>query len=149
MGIPGVVQAVDLESGKDLWRYNTGKVFWAGVTPSVSGGRVFATSDHGSVFALDAKTGDEIWTVDLPFMWMFSQPRLAGNHLFVGDRSGMVYALNTTDGSQDWQYELRPTPDFSGQLVVVGEVLYAAQTTGAENDSYARVGYLSALSNAD
>jgi outer membrane protein assembly factor BamB len=105
------------------------------------------TSDHSSVFAIDAATGHQMWTVDLQFMWMQSQPLIAGDHLYVGDQSGLIYALDIANGNPDWDYKLRPTTDFHGQLVVAGEVLYAAQTTGAEDDPYARVGYLSALFN--
>jgi outer membrane protein assembly factor BamB len=149
IGNSGVLKALDLASGQERWQFDTGKIFWAGVTPSVSAGQVFVTTDHGSVFAIDAASGKEIWNVDLFELWMFSQPLVAGDHLYVADRSGLIYALRIADGTTVWSYELRPTTSFSGRLVVIDNTLYTAQTAGAEDDPYKRVGYLSALSSPD
>jgi outer membrane protein assembly factor BamB len=147
-GTPGIVSALELESGRELWTFNTNKVFWAGVTPSVSNGMVYVTSDHGAVFAIDAETGRQIWTAQVEDLWMFSQPLIAGDQLIVANRGGAIYALEISTGKERWQYDLRPTTSFSGRMVVVGGVLYAAQSSSSETDPNSRVGFLVALSGS-
>jgi len=68
------VAAFQADSGAELWRVEIGPRFPGHFgsqdgpisTPLIAGGRVFALDPGGQLFALDLKTGEESWAVDLP-----------------------------------------------------------------------------------
>jgi outer membrane protein assembly factor BamB len=72
MSITGLLSAWDADSGKLLWRgdyssrFEKSHPFWGAATsPLVDGNRVvvhFGTDDQGALVALDARTGNEIWS---------------------------------------------------------------------------------------
>ncbi|HEY7335841.1 MAG TPA: PQQ-binding-like beta-propeller repeat protein [Bryobacteraceae bacterium] len=74
--------------------------------PAVSGGRVFAGGQDGSVYALDAASGCVHWTTTVQ-----SQVRSgitvgeagANAAIFFGDSAGYVYALDAANGRQLWK----------------------------------------------
>jgi alcohol dehydrogenase (cytochrome c) len=57
----GSVQAVDLNTGKQVWQYET-HLPWAGATLTTSGGLMFSGSTDGHFMAFDAKSGKVLWT---------------------------------------------------------------------------------------
>ncbi len=57
----GSVQAVDLETGKQVWQYET-HLPWSGATLATAGGVMFSGSTDGHFMAFDAKTGKVLWT---------------------------------------------------------------------------------------
>lgn len=77
--------------------------------PTVSGGRVFAGGQDGSVYALDAVTGCVYWSTVVQ-----SQVRsgitvgeiAAKPAIFFGDSAGYIYALDGNTGKQLWK--MRP-----------------------------------------
>jgi polyvinyl alcohol dehydrogenase (cytochrome) len=77
--------------------------------PAVSGGRVFAGGQDGSVYALDAATGCVYWStvVQSQVRSGITVGEIAGNSaIFFGDSAGYVYALNGNTGKQLWK--MRP-----------------------------------------
>lgn len=62
-----VLRAIDAASGKDLWKHELDKSYgdFQGKgprsTPTVSGGRVYATSCRGEIHCVDAKDGKLLW----------------------------------------------------------------------------------------
>lgn len=70
--------------------------------PLVSEETVFSAADE--VTALDAKTGDEQWKVDLPEKADYT-PALLGDRLIVGAGDRLV-ALDRDDGSEVWRTSL-------------------------------------------
>jgi alcohol dehydrogenase (cytochrome c) len=59
----GWIHAVDGDSGNILWKYQAAAPVVAGVTPT-AGGVVFSGDLSGNLFALDAKTGRELYKLD-------------------------------------------------------------------------------------
>ena len=60
----GAVRAVVPETGKVQWEYRLPQRNRAGVL-STAGGLVFSGSEDGAFFALDARTGEELWQAKL------------------------------------------------------------------------------------
>lgn len=56
----GWIRALDVTSGEKKWEFRLHSPPWAG-TLSTGGGVVFGGTDEGNFFALDAKTGDNLW----------------------------------------------------------------------------------------
>jgi outer membrane protein assembly factor BamB len=69
---------------------------------------VYAADRKGTVKAVNADDGKEVWSVNLAEKdgWFSRKPALlsggltvAGGHVYVGSEKAQVYALNTSDGS--------------------------------------------------
>lgn len=57
----GSFQAIDLDTGKQVWQHQTKDVWDAGAL-STAGGLVFSGTPDGKLHAFDAKTGKELWS---------------------------------------------------------------------------------------
>jgi len=82
-------------------------------TPLVIDGVMFVTGSWSTVFALGAKTGEQIWAYDpeVPRFWgknaccdVVNRGVAAwGNKVYVGTIDGYLVALNASDGSVAWR----------------------------------------------
>jgi outer membrane protein assembly factor BamB len=84
------VQAVDLATGAERWRYETTSPVWS--SPAVAGGLVFVGSGSGTLYALDAASGAPAWRFAAGGS-MFASPVLHDGALYVGSDGGHLYAL--------------------------------------------------------
>lgn len=102
----GVLYAVDTQTGAKKWSFpkeNTaresgltgGNIFAA--TPTVVGGKVYAGATDGSMYVLDAATGEEIIRFNTGRR-ISSSALLEDNVLYFGSESGTLYALNPETG---------------------------------------------------
>ncbi|MBI4600534.1 MAG: PQQ-binding-like beta-propeller repeat protein [Planctomycetes bacterium] len=96
-----VVQRVDLETRKPLWRSRLqleegGLLGRALSPPALTSSRLYVTSALGDLVVLDRATGDELWAVNVgePIL---SQPAAAEGKVFVGTAGGTLYAFETGD----------------------------------------------------
>lgn len=111
-GDAGVVHAFDARSGDHQWSFETGaRTAPPGVAPA--GETIYAatsTPDQpGTLFALDAATGDERWQAPIAKPADLSAPAVGADHVFVasfGERSGLFTAFDRADGTEAWT---RPT----------------------------------------
>jgi len=84
------VAAVELKSGRELWRHATAQRVIG--SPTVVGDQVVAGSGDGLVFALDRKDGHTVWSFPTRAR-VYSSPVVAGSTVFVGSADGSLYAL--------------------------------------------------------
>ncbi|MEH3414770.1 outer membrane protein assembly factor BamB [Phytobacter diazotrophicus] len=86
--------------------------FHSNLHPALDSGVVYAADRRGTVKAVSASDGKEVWSVNLAEKsgWFSSSPALlsggvtvSGGHVYVGSEKAKVYALNTNDGSQAWK----------------------------------------------
>lgn len=102
-------------------------------TPAVSDGTVYATTLSGTVYALNARTGERAWTIGGPFP-QFGTPAVDGDTLFVADGGGTVYALADELYPEDSVGQVRWTADgdagFTASLTVVDGRVYAGTFEG-------------------
>ena len=130
----GVVHAVDARSGEEIWtfdpevpgrwaRYACCDVVSRGL--AVWKGRVYAASLDGRLFALDARDGGVIWSVDTfpdretPYT-ITGAPRIAGDKVVIGNGGGeygvrgYVTAYDLETGEQAWRFYTVPgDPDLT------------------------------------
>ncbi|MDJ0629199.1 MAG: PQQ-binding-like beta-propeller repeat protein [Rhodobacter sp.] len=101
----GRAAAMSLNSGARLWTANHGAYgpVW------VAGGSVFLVSDAAELVRLDAETGGEIWTRELPYfkrdrakrrrsIFAYYGPVLAGGRLWLASDDGSLTAYNPETG---------------------------------------------------
>jgi eukaryotic-like serine/threonine-protein kinase len=97
--------AVDSLTGKERWSFSN-KGSWVIASAAVEDGKVyFATSDSGLLWALDAKTGASLFSLDYKHWPMFSSPAIAGGTLYIGSHLGKLLAINLKTQKPAWTFE--------------------------------------------
>lgn len=94
--------AVDLETGKEIWRFATGGVI-AG-RAEVVGDKVFFSCFDQNVYALDRKSGKEIWRFQAEAE-MFDGPIHGNGILVVGTKGGYVHVIDAETGKERWTFK--------------------------------------------
>lgn len=95
----------------------------ARLRPAVADGRLYVAGVDGSVQALDAATGRNLWSVrDKKERWS-GGPAANGDLVVVGSLEGSLHAFSATDGSPRWQSridaEIITAPAMGNDLVAV------------------------------
>ena len=107
--------------------------FYSNLHPAWQDGNIYAADRRGTVKAVNADDGKEVWSIDLAGKTNFYSSNLPallsggvtveGAHLYVGSEKAQVFALNTSDGSIAWQSkaagEVLSRPVVSDGLVLV------------------------------
>ena len=117
----GGLYALDAGDGSERW---STEIRADRVT--IANGTVYGVSRGGSISALDAETGDQLWTQSLD-EGVRAAPAVDGESVYVTTNEGTVYALAVGDGSERWVFETD------------SEYLYAAPTVG-DGTVYVAVG---------
>ena len=141
----GAVRAISVANGGVDWRFNTvpdqksgfdylhpfnsNNVARAGFGGGIAadGGKIFVATGYGTVIALDAGTGQPVWTknFNIPIR---EAPTAADGRVFVVNSESELYCLKATDGSELWTQKGLPegaavltsaSPAVAGNLVYV------------------------------
>jgi outer membrane protein assembly factor BamB len=117
-----IVRALDLASGKELWRaaypapYTVNSAAWAHgagpkSTPAIAGGRVFTFGIGGVLSAFDLASGKLIWRVPapavLPQYGTATSPLVDGTSVIAhvgGDGNGALTSFDAATGKPRWQW---------------------------------------------
>ena len=107
---------------------------------TLSGSDVYFTSADGDLHALDAATGDQLWTFTAPTAFNFSPPAVVDGTVYVADSDGNLYAIDAATGAVTWTLPLGSTvvspPAIANGIVYVGAgngTLYAVSAaTGTQ-----------------
>lgn len=93
----GDLTAVDLESGRERWRWKLSEGFHH--QPLLSRGRLFAATKANSLYCFDAKRGGQRWRAALPGRPAAPPLRIAGAILVV-TRDGLLVEVNAETGAR-------------------------------------------------
>ena len=127
-GSYGTVYAVDGASGKlrwkfaaETWKHAPMKMmmgFAANRGVAYANGRIFSAALDGRLFALDAKTGHLVWTVETTapgsLQTVTGAPRAFNGHVIIGNAGadfgarGYVTAYDQASGKQLWRFYTTP-----------------------------------------
>lgn len=125
--------AVDVESGEKEWEWEQPAESNIGSSPAVEDDVVYFGTHASNVFALDADSGEQIWSYGGGGRFI-SSPEVDGDTLYIGsDRIGL-HAIDTSSGDELWVIDdFSPRPRARSSPVVVGDLVYFA----VENDVHA------------
>ncbi|WP_066265092.1 outer membrane protein assembly factor BamB [Hydrogenophaga palleronii] len=122
-GNAGTVAAIDVATGKDVWRLNLGTQIAAGVGSDGQTASVI-TGNNQLVAMADGK---EIWRVRL-LARSFTAPLVAGGRVFVLSADRTVTAFDGSNGARLWS-QTRPAEPLvlsqTGALLALGDTLVA------------------------
>ncbi|MDB5299786.1 MAG: Pyrrolo-quinoline quinone repeat-containing protein [Phycisphaerales bacterium] len=84
------VYAVELATGKELWKFPTrGDV---DSSPAISAGRVYVGSKDKKLYVIDLKSGKELWSFTAG-RGITAAPAIGGGVVVIGDSGGNLYCL--------------------------------------------------------
>ena len=87
----------------------------ASSSPVVSEGVAYVAGADGKLYAVDAKTGKQVWKFDdVPNGATLTQPLVAEGMVFVSDRTNALYAVDAAKGKLTWKFEF-PAPAAGAQ----------------------------------
>ena len=109
------------------WEFasDTGDNVWA---PTVAGDTLYAVSDDGNIYAIDAATGDEQWRVATGGP-IDAGVTLAGDIVYTASHDENLYAIDTTTGTELWHLPIGGAAEH-GPAIVDG-VAYLGTDSGA------------------
>ena len=121
------MNGVDSKTGELRWRFDTGN--W---TPSFlgDGSAVYFSSANTQVFAVNADTGETLWTFNIPegtFNYLLDAPLLLDGKLYFLTQQGDFFALDATTGTLLWQAPTevsaaRMGPAIGNGWVIIGDI---------------------------
>lgn len=92
-----------------------------GLRPATDGGRIFAAAHDGTVTAIDAKTGDDVWSIDAGTE-LSAGPAYGDGRLALGTSDGTLLMLDAKSGKELWRKpvggEILAAPAVNGNVVV-------------------------------
>ena len=131
--LDGKVYAIDVQSGKLLWSYQTGATGM--LTPSVLDGTLYVSAQdppgrNAKIVALNALTGAERWTYATPDGVRLGTLAVDGSRVYsqTGAAQPAVVALDRATGRLEWQV---PLGGF-GASALADAVLYATADGSGE-----------------
>jgi outer membrane protein assembly factor BamB len=112
-------------------------------SPAVVNDTVYAGSDNGVLYAIDATDAAVRWQGETGGE-IRSSPAVYGDTVYVGSRDGRLYAFDVSDGSERWNFTtgngIAASPTVENGTVYVGsddDAIYAIDAdTGTEHWSY-------------
>lgn len=123
--VPGVPRPKGQQGG--LWRFTPenplqGIKSSPALVDEEDGGVLYVGGHDNNVYALDAISGDLLWTFrTADAVW--ASPLVIKSHLIVGDESGTLYSLDRLTGRENWTLDLGAPitipPIVSNGLVIV------------------------------
>jgi outer membrane protein assembly factor BamB len=98
----GRLRAIDIATASSDWGFDTvGRV---DTTPTVVDGTVYASSQGGRVYAVDAESGTERWQYEVDtYPDLRCPPVVADGVAYVGTPDNKLLALNADSGERLWQ----------------------------------------------
>ena len=126
----GKLTAADLPRLQLKWAFGYANVMSARPQPTVAGGRLFAPSENGHLYALNPRTGCRYWTytaqAGIPTAAVVGRYRdAAGNQgfaVYFGDRKANAYAVDAQTGREIWVRKVddHPSAAITGSLAFDG-----------------------------
>jgi len=132
--------------GQLQWTFPAGQSIWG--APVSDGTNVYFGTLGRRMYAVDAKTGKQVWMQVLDGAILGSPVVLKGkNDLFVGTYGGTLYALSTTDGKTLWSKPVSSWiwagPVLDGTNLYVGDANGKLVAYSASSGAKAWIGDLS------
>ncbi len=110
-------------NGKELWSFEADSPLWA--APVFENGVVYQVSQRGFLYALNAKTGEEIWTLDLGEAVMGSPAISEEGVLYLSTMLNRVVAVEASIGEVIWESPISSwawaSPVYDNGMVYLGD----------------------------
>ncbi len=100
----GDLHAVDLYTGKGLWKYRANNDGIGESSPAVANGVIYIGDLVGMFHAVNASNGAKLWTFKTGGE-IKSSPVVVGDRVLIGSYDGHLYCLNARSGALAWKVQ--------------------------------------------
>jgi len=121
------LHALDVRSGKELWRYHTNG--FLNSVPAVSNEVIYFGADDRKFYALNARNGTLLWMNDKAINRYKASPAVVNNIVYTIPTDGSVYAFDIKNGEIIW---LTLVGKISESSPAIGDGIIAFGTDGGE-----------------
>ena len=118
------VHALNAMSGEQVWAAGVPYPYGAEFAVTVANGKLYAPGASGEFYAMDASTGEALWSVSVG-MGSESPPAVLDGVVYL-TAVNTAYALNEATGEEIWSYGTEKFPARDHPAVVVDGVYYFA-----------------------
>lgn len=94
VGYNGQLIAIDLRSGKPMWKRN----YSSAIDLASDGSNLFLVTDKDHVVAVDARSGTELWSNDQLQNRQLTAPALIEGYIVLGDSEGYLHWIDRSTG---------------------------------------------------
>lgn len=123
------VFALDPEIGTILWSldFKVGEIIET--SPAYAAGVLYIavgeSGGYGTLRALNASTGEELWRVRLNYYTTESTPTVSQGKVYIGDPTGQVYSIDAKTGELAWTRQVNGKVNTSaavaGDIIIFGD----------------------------
>lgn len=119
--------AVDIKTGKEKWKYNTGLHGY--LPPTIADGKVlFGVGRDSFFYALDSKTGEAIWKFETGGHISSSALAIDGI-VYFGSLDRHLYAIDIKTGQERWKFKTNTAIGFNSHPAFKNGVVYFGTKT--------------------
>ncbi len=122
----GKIIALSLESGEELWSYQTGGPIFT--EPAFDSTLVYVTSTDSMLYCLNYETGEKVWSYKA-LAPIVAHPVLHNKKVYFGGSDGKFRAVNSRTGKLVWDFMFVPTYVETKPLIADGKVIFGAWNT--------------------
>lgn len=127
-GADQIIRAFHVQDGSPAWTFQTGgnagnALIGTGAALTLANGVLYAGSQGGDLYALDAATGKQRWSVAVSSP-IDQPPAVADGAIFITTEAAQVYAYRASDGVPAWSYSAGKSSD--GANITSGPVVASA-----------------------
>ena len=120
----GYLYCLNMDTGEQIWEYETGGDIGPKVSPAVINGRVYVSSDNGKVHCLNSENGEQIWYYKTS-EWIESSPAVANGRVYFGAYDDKLYCIDDETGGKIWDY-LTGGPVITSPAIADGKVYFGS-----------------------
>jgi outer membrane protein assembly factor BamB len=121
-GADQIIRAYHVSDGTPAWTFQTGgfagnPLIPTGAAMAISDGTLYAGSQGGTLYALNATTGKQLWSVTVRSP-IDQPPAFANGAVYINTESGKVLAYRASDGALAWSYSAGANANITSAPVV-------------------------------
>lgn len=129
---PGLSRRTAIQSAVGVLSLN---MFTTRTSADASGPTVYVGSEgDGTLYAVDAVTGDQKWAFTEPSDWVGTSPIVVDGTVYIGSFDTTLYAVDAETGRREWRFT-EPSRWLSSPPTIVGGTIYLA--AGSDPTMYA------------
>jgi outer membrane protein assembly factor BamB len=102
IGYNGQLTAIDLRSGKPVWK----RAFSSATDIASDGSRLYIVTEQDHLVAFDARSGTELWNNDQLENRLLTAPTIINQYVVVGDSEGYLHWIDRSSGEFVAQQEV-------------------------------------------
>ncbi len=96
----GILHAIDAETGKDVWAFNSGGAILH--TVAIANGQAIFGNILGKIIAMNIADGRVLWS-QVNSLAMWNSPLIHDGVVIIGGRDSAMYAFDTSSGILRWK----------------------------------------------